>query len=56
MASLVSALIWLLLGLALALLEWPYQALSELGFRLQRWSWPLSGLGPSRPCPCRPWR
>jgi len=44
MASLVAALIWLLLGLALALLEWPYQALSELGFRLQRWGWPLPGL------------
>lgn len=38
---------WLLLGLALALLEWPYQALSELGFRLQRWGWPLTGLGAS---------
>jgi H+/Cl- antiporter ClcA len=47
MASLAAALIWLLLGLALALLEWPYQALSELGFRLQRWSWPLTGLGAS---------
>ena len=47
MASLAAALIWLLLGLALALLEWPYQALSELGFRLQRWGWPLTGLGVS---------
>jgi len=37
-------ILWLLLGLALALLEWPYQALSELGFRLQRWGWPLTGL------------
>lgn len=35
---------WLLLGVALALLEWPYQALSELGFRLQRWGWSLPGL------------
>lgn len=39
--------LWLLLGLALALLEWPYQALSELGFRLQRWGWPLPGLAAS---------
>ena len=37
-------ILWLLLGVALALLEWPYQALSELGFRLQRWGWPLPGL------------
>jgi len=47
MANLAAALIWLLLGLALALLEWPYQALSELGFRLQRWGWPLPGLAAS---------
>ena len=45
MGARLAVLIWLLLGLALALLEWPYQALSELGFRLQRWGWPLSGLG-----------
>jgi H+/Cl- antiporter ClcA len=33
---------WLLLGLLWGLLLWPYQALSELGFRLQRSLW----LGP----------
>jgi H+/Cl- antiporter ClcA len=44
MGVVVAALNWLLLGLALALLEWPYQALSELGFRLQRWGWSLAGL------------
>jgi len=44
MTALVAALLWLLLGLALAALEWPYQALSELGFRLQRWCWSLAGL------------
>jgi len=27
---------WLLIGLVFGLLQWPYQALSELGFRLQR--------------------
>lgn len=36
--------VWLLLGLVMGLLQWPYQALSELGFRLQRWLWPLPGL------------
>lgn len=41
----------LLLGLALALIEWPYQALSELGFRLQRWGWPLPGLAAGAPGP-----
>ena len=30
---------WLLLGLLFGLLMWPYQALSELGFRLQRAFW-----------------
>ena len=30
---------WLLLGLLLGLLMWPYQALSELGFRVQRGLW-----------------
>lgn len=30
---------WLLLGLLFGLLIWPYQALSELGFRLQRGLW-----------------
>jgi H+/Cl- antiporter ClcA len=36
--------LWLLLGLALGLLETPYQLLSELGFRLQRQLWSLPGL------------
>jgi H+/Cl- antiporter ClcA len=42
---------WLLLGLLFGLLMWPYQALSELGFRLQRGLWlaahpqPLVGCG-----------
>ncbi|MEI8250319.1 MAG: chloride channel protein [Synechococcus sp. ELA057] len=42
---------WLLLGLLLGVLLWPYQALSELGFRLQRGLWlagqpqPLLGCG-----------
>ena len=44
MGTLLVVLIWLLLGLVLALVEWPYQALSELGFRLQRWGWSLAGL------------
>jgi H+/Cl- antiporter ClcA len=30
---------WLLLGLLLGLVLWPYQAISELGFRLQRGLW-----------------
>ena len=30
---------WLLLGLLFGPLMGPYQALSELGFRLQRWLW-----------------
>ena len=30
---------WVLLGLVFGLLMWPYQALSELGFRLQRGLW-----------------
>ncbi len=30
---------WLLLGLLFGVLLWPYQALSELGFRLQRGLW-----------------
>lgn len=38
----VVVLIWLLLGLVLGLLQWPYQAFSELGFRLQSRLW----LGP----------
>jgi len=40
-----SLLIWLLLGLAMGLVQWPYQALSELGFQLQSRLWPLPGLG-----------
>jgi H+/Cl- antiporter ClcA len=32
-------LIWLLLGLLFGLLQWPYQALSELGFQLQQGLW-----------------
>jgi H+/Cl- antiporter ClcA len=44
MRALLVVLIWSLLGLVLALVEWPYQALSELGFRLQRWCWSLAGL------------
>lgn len=32
----LALLIWLLLGLLWGLLQRPYQALSELGFRLQR--------------------
>jgi H+/Cl- antiporter ClcA len=39
-----SLLVWLLLGLAVGALVWPYQALSELGFLLQRKLWPLTGL------------
>jgi H+/Cl- antiporter ClcA len=39
-SPLVSALSgWLLLGLLLGLLMWPYQGLSELGFRVQRGLW-----------------
>ncbi len=41
----LALLIWLLLGLLWGLLQWPYQALSELGFRLQRLHW--SPLQPS---------
>jgi len=36
----------LLLGLLIGLVEWPYQLLSELGFRLQQQLWPLAGLEP----------
>lgn len=38
-------IVWVLLGLGIGLLEWPYQLLSELGFQLQRRLWPLDGLG-----------
>jgi len=34
-----SVVVWLFLGLLFGLLLWPYQALSELGFRLQRLLW-----------------
>ena len=34
-----SVVAWLALGLLFGLLLWPYQALSELGFRLQRLLW-----------------
>jgi H+/Cl- antiporter ClcA len=37
--AVVSLAGWLLLGGLLGLLMWPYQALSELGFRLQRGLW-----------------
>lgn len=41
-------LIWLLLGLGLGLLLRPYQAISELGFRLQRDLWaPPQGAHPA---------
>lgn len=42
--AVMAVLVWLLLGLPLGLLQWPYQALSELGFRLQRGLWSLPGL------------
>jgi len=38
-AALASLVCWLLLGLLFGLLMGPYQALSELGFRLQRGLW-----------------
>ncbi|MEB3330951.1 MAG: chloride channel protein, partial [Synechococcaceae cyanobacterium] len=37
---------WLLLGVLIGALEWPYQLLSELGFRLQRGLWSLAPLRP----------
>ena len=40
-------LLWLLLGVLVGALMWPYQALSELGFLLQRRLWPLSVHGPA---------
>ena len=43
-------LIWMLLGLGLGLLMWPYQAISELGFRLQLDLWPLSEPRPLSGC------
>jgi H+/Cl- antiporter ClcA len=36
--------IWLLLGLGMGVLQWPYQAISELGFQLQRHFWSLTDL------------
>lgn len=50
-----SLLIWLLLGLAMGLVQWPYQALSELGFQLQRRLWPLPGLDAAGPPGGPPW-
>lgn len=38
--------LWLLLGLLVGLAEWPYQLISELGFRLQRQLWTLTPLQP----------
>ncbi len=44
----IQALLWLVpLGLLIGLVEWPLQALSELGFVLQRQLWALPGLGGS---------
>jgi H+/Cl- antiporter ClcA len=40
-------LLWLLLGVLVGALMWPYQVLSELGFLLQRRLWPLSDHGPA---------
>jgi len=41
---------WLLLGLLFGVLLWPYQALSELGFRLQRGLWLASQPQPLLGC------
>jgi hypothetical protein len=49
-----SLLIWLLLGLAMGLVQWLYQALSDLGFQLQRRLWPLPGLDAAGPRAGRP--
>lgn len=38
-SALATVVAWLSLGLLFGLLLWPYQALSELGFRLQRLLW-----------------
>jgi H+/Cl- antiporter ClcA len=38
-SSLANVSAWLCLGLLFGLLVWPYQALSELGFQLQRMLW-----------------
>jgi len=47
--------LWLLaLGLLIGFVEWPYQALSELGFALQRTLWPLPGLATAQNT--SPWR
>ena len=43
-------LIWLLLGLGFGLLLWPYQAISELGFRLQRDLWQVPQPAPLIGC------
>jgi len=39
----------LALGLLIGFAEWPYQAISEMGFKLQRHLWPLAGLGVATP-------
>ena len=45
----LSLLLWLLLGVLIGLVEWPYQLLSELGFQLQHRLWPLPGLAIRQP-------
>ncbi|MEB3200581.1 MAG: chloride channel protein [Synechococcaceae cyanobacterium] len=50
-SALAALLPWLPLGLALGLLEWPWQLLSELGFQLQRRLWPLPQLTSERLSP-----
>lgn len=55
MAMAAATALWLLLGLALGLLETPYQLLSELGFRLQRQLWSLPGLGAGEVAPSLAW-
>jgi H+/Cl- antiporter ClcA len=51
-----STALWLLLlGLALGLLETPYQLLSEIGFRLQRQLWDLPALPGARVLPAPGW-
>lgn len=42
--SMPTVVIWLLLGLGMGVLQWPYQAISELGFQLQRHFWSLTDL------------
>ncbi|MCP9806988.1 chloride channel protein [Cyanobium sp. T1B-Tous] len=42
--SMPTVVFWLLLGLGMGALQWPYQAISELGFQVQRRLWSLAGL------------